>query len=86
MVIAPETIGAVSFLSKANTKNIIGGMVLSCVAGPDKISIKEGFDTNHFMNESAHLAIKSQYNKNYLTYPFVPDGSDERQYSTQGFG
>ena len=85
LVVAPETIGAISFLSQANTKKIIGGMVLSCVAGPGKISIKEGFDTNHFMNESAHLAIKSKFNKDYLTYPFVPVGSDERQYSTPGF-
>ena len=43
LIIVPETIGAISFLSQANTKNIIGGMILSCVAGPDKISIKEGF-------------------------------------------
>jgi aminopeptidase-like protein len=85
LVILPETIGAISFLSQANIKNIIGGMVLSCVAGPDKISIKEGFETSHFMNESAHLAIKSKFNEDYLTYPFIPDGSDERQYSTPGF-
>ena len=85
LVILPETIGAISFLSQANIKNIIGGMILSCVAGPDKISIKEGFDTSHFMTESAHLAIKSKVNEDYLTYPFVPDGSDERQYSTPGF-
>lgn len=85
LVIAPETIGAISFLSQTNTKNIIGGMVLSCVAGPDKISIKEGFDVNHFMNQSAHLAICSHANEDYLIYPFVPDGSDERQYSSPGF-
>ena len=60
-------------------------MVISCVAGPDKLSIKEGFDANHFMNESAHMALKSKVGKEYLTYPFVPDGSDERQYSTPGF-
>ena len=54
LVVLPETIGAVSFLAQAKTKNIIGGMILSCVAGPDDLSIKEGFDPNHFMNESAH--------------------------------
>lgn len=85
LVVLPETIGAISFLSQADTKNIIGGMVLSCVAGPDKLSLKEGFDPNHFMTESAHLAVKSCAKKDYLTYPFVPDGSDERQYSTPGF-
>ena len=60
-------------------------MVLSCVAGPDKISIKEGFEADHFMNQSAHLAISSHTNNDYIIYPFVPDGSDERQYSTPGF-
>ncbi len=85
LVVLPETIGAISFLSQANTKNIVGGMIISCVAGPDKMSIKEGFDANHFMNESAHLALKSSVGQEYLTYPFVPDGSDERQYSSPGF-
>ena len=85
LIIAPETIGAISFLSQANTENIIGGMILSCVAGPDKISIKEGFDVNHFINESAHLALKSHFGSDYLTYPFVPNGSDERQFSSPGF-
>lgn len=85
LVVLPETIGAISFLHQADTKNIIGGMVVSCVAGPDKLSIKEGFDANHFMTESAHLALKHHVNDDYLTYPFVPDGSDERQYSTPGF-
>lgn len=85
LVVLPETIGAISFLSQANKKNIVGGMVLSCVAGPDKLSIKEGFEKNHFMNQSAHLALKSSVGEEYLTYPFVPNGSDERQYSSPGF-
>ena len=85
LVVLPETIGAVSFLAQAKTKNIIGGMILSCVSGPDDLSIKEGFDPNHFMNESAHMALKSHVGEEYLTYPFTPDGSDERQYSSPGF-
>ena len=85
LVVVPETIGAIAFLSQANTKKIKGGMILSCVAGPDKISIKEGFDKNHFINEAAHLAIKKCVGDKYTIYPFVPDGSDERQYSTPGF-
>ena len=84
LLIAPETIGAISFLSQANTNNFIGGMVLSCVAGPDQISIKEGFDKNHWINKAAHLAIKKIIGDNYITYPFIPDGSDERQFSSPG--
>jgi len=85
LIIVPETIGAITFLAQANTELIKGGMVLSCVAGPDSISIKEGFDKKHFINQAAHLAIKSNVGIKYTTYPFVPDGSDERQYSTPGF-
>lgn len=85
LVIVPETIGAIAFLSQANLKHIVGGMVCTCVAGPGKISIKEGFDKEHFINKTAHLALQENCGTNYLTYPFVPDGSDERQYSTPGF-
>lgn len=85
LVIAPETIGAISFLSQAKTNLIKGGMILSSVAGPDNISIKDGFNKEHFVNQAAHLALKKCVGKEYLTYPFIPNGSDERQYSTPGF-
>ena len=85
LVIVPETIGAITFLSQANTNLIKGGMVLSCVAGPAPVSLKEGFEKDHFMNKAAHLALKNCVGGEYITYPFSPDGSDERQYSTPGF-
>ena len=85
LVIVPETIGALCFLSRTETKKIIGGMVVTCVGGPDKLSIKEGFDSSHWINEAAHLSLKNHTQDNYIKYPFVPDGSDERQYSSPGF-
>ena len=85
LVVVPETIGAITFLSQADTKKIKAGMVLSCVAGPDKMSLKEGFDTSHWINKAAHLALQSKVGTDYITYPFVPNGSDERQYSSPGF-
>ena len=33
--------------TESNISNIKGGMVLSCVAGPGLLSIKNGFDDNH---------------------------------------
>ena len=83
LVIAPETIGTIAFLSQANIESIEGGMILSCVAGPDRFSIKNGFDENHFINKAAHLAL-GIVGDNYDVYPFVPNGSDERQYSSPG--
>jgi len=85
LVIVPETIGAISFLAKSDIKKIIGGMILSCTGGPDKFSIKNGFDKNHWINIAAHKALEKFTGKNYITYPFVPNGSDERQYSSPAF-
>ena len=85
LIIVPETIGSISFLSQANTKKIIGGMIVTCVGGNDKLSLKEGFNSSHWINEAAHLSLKSTTKDDYLTYPFVPDGSDERQYSSPEF-
>ena len=85
LVIVPETIGAIAFLSTADVEKIIGGMILSCVGGPDKLSIKEGFNSDHWINKAAHYALRKYTNNNYITYPFAPMGSDERQYSTPKF-
>jgi aminopeptidase-like protein len=85
LVIVPETIGSIAFLSQADVSKIAGGMILSCVAGPGKVSIKEGFDRTHWINKAAHYALQEKTNGEYITYPFIPDGSDERQYSSPGF-
>jgi aminopeptidase-like protein len=85
LVIAPETIGTIVFLEQTNYKNIIGGMIMSCMAGPGKFSIKEGFKKNHWINKAAHSALNANFNDDYITYPFEPDGSDERQFSSPGF-
>ena len=85
LLIVPETIGAICFLSESYSKKIIGGMIVTCVGGPGKLSIKEGFDSNHWINEAANLSLKSYTRGDYIKYPFTPDGSDERQYSTPSF-
>ena len=56
-------------------------MILSCVAGPDNIPIKEGFERS--LVESISSSSNKKINGDYLTYPFVPDGSDERQFHLQ---
>jgi aminopeptidase-like protein len=84
LIIVPETIGSIAFLAQADLEKIVGGMVVTCVGGPDKISIKEGFDSSHWINMAAHHALNDATNGDYIRYPFVPDGSDERQYSSPG--
>ena len=86
LVVAPETIGIISFLNQTDFSKFLGGMVLSCVAGPGKISIKYGYDKDHWINKAAILALEKVTNGDFITYPFVPNGSDERQYSSPGIG
>jgi aminopeptidase-like protein len=86
LIIVPETIGAITFLATSdNVNKIEGGMVLTCVGGPDQLSIKEGFDNSHWINKAAHMALADYTSNDYTTYPFTPDGSDERQYSSPKF-
>jgi len=86
LVIVPETIGAIAFLAtNNNVEKIEGGMVLSCLGGPDKFSIKEGFDSSHWINKAAHAALANYTDNDYTTSPFLPLGSDERQYSSPKF-
>ena len=70
---------------KFKSKNIIGGTILTCTAGPNKLSVKESFDRNHWINIATHTALKKYTNNNYKIYPFIPDGSDERQFSSPSF-
>ena len=85
LLIIPETIGSICFLANCDKDKIIGGTVITNTAGPDKLSIKNSFESNSWVNQISHLAISDFTNNDYITYSFSPDGSDERQYSSPGF-
>jgi aminopeptidase-like protein len=85
-LIMPETIGTISYLSKNQytMSNVIGGFVLTCVGGPGELSYKSTFLETHLIdkivtNTLSNLGIK------FKKFPFVPRGSDERQFSSPGF-
>ena len=85
LVLCPETIGPLAFLSQLDdVKKIKFGAVITCTAGPGFISVKKSFIGDHFIDKLAKIAI-SKVDKNFIEYPFTPDGSDERQYSSPGF-
>ena len=85
-MIAPETIGALAFLKNhENHQRIIGGTVITNTAGPDRISLKEAFDNSHWINSLAHKVIKDSYGKDYITYPFKPDGAMNGNIHRLGF-
>jgi len=85
VVILPETIGALCFLNQHfDIKKIIGGTILTTTAGPGKLSMKDAFDQNSWINIVSELTIKEFTKDNYIKYEFMPTGSDERQYSSPG--
>ena len=86
LVIVPETIGALAFLkSHKNHKKILGGTILTTIAGPDPISMKEAHKSEHWINRVTHCVLSERFGDDYITYPFKPNGSDERQYSSPAF-
>ena len=85
-VILPETIGAITYLAQNQEamKKVIGGFVLTTLGGPGKFGYKETFLGNHLIDRAVRLTFRD-FEIDYIAYPFVPDGSDERQYSSPGF-
>ena len=82
LLLIPETIGAVSWLWKNKKNKIKGGFVISCVAGPDSLGYKKTYLNDHQIDKAIKYALQDE---TYITYPFEPIGSDERQYSSPAF-
>ena len=87
IVFHPETIGAIaySFINKEKIKKIDFGTVITCTGGKENFSYKESYNKNHFIN----YLLLNLFKKKKITqkkYEYDVVGSDERQYSSQGFG
>jgi len=82
----PETIGAIAYCAQNETamKKIDMGLVITTVGGSGKFGYKQSFDSTHAINRLIEDAF-NESGVDYLTYPFDIHGSDERQYSSQGF-
>ena len=88
IVFLPETIGAITYLKlreREINKNVIGGFNISCVGGKENFSFKESFNSKHFLNYLVEKYFKRKKMK-IKKYNFDINGSDERQYSSKGFG
>jgi len=92
----PETIGAIAFcaMNEAVMKQITTGQVVSTVGGPGPFGYKQSHNTNHpintiiekvFQEEGLTPCTLPHEPSIYKTYRFDIHGSDERQYSSQGF-
>ncbi len=85
-VFVPETIGAIAYLqhNEAAMKRLLGGLVVTTCGGPGALGYKETFLGDHLVDRAIRLAFRDR-KVEPIRYSFVPDGSDERQYSSPGF-
>lgn len=86
IVIVPETIGSISYLSKnldIMKQNTIAGFVLSCVGDNRTYSYIETRNANTLADKVMQNVL-SFYYPNYERYSFLQRGSDERQYNAPG--
>jgi len=86
IVFIPETIGAVAYLAthEETMKKVKNGLVLTTCGGPGQLGYKQSLDKENSIN----AMIEEVFTENgieFITYPFDIFGSDERQYSSQGF-
>ena len=80
-IIVPETIGAIAYLSQNETKmkQIIGGFILTCVAGPNNFGYKSSYLGNNLIDK----VVDSTFNDlglSYIKHPFDINGSDENTF------
>jgi aminopeptidase-like protein len=82
----PETIGAIAYcaMNEEAMKKVQSGLVVTSVGGPGNFGYKQTFDPNHSVNALIEEVFVEE-GIDFITYPFDIHGSDERQYSSQGF-
>lgn len=86
IVFVPETIGAIAYCANNEKamKGIKNGLVLTTCGGLGQYGYKQSWQKENFINEMIEDVFEEN-NIDFITYPFDIHGSDERQYSSQGF-
>ena len=86
VVFVPETIGAIAYCARneASMRRIDVGLVITTVGGPGPFGYKQSWQAEHSINRLIEQVFRES-GVEYRTYPFDVHGSDERQYSSQGF-
>ncbi len=86
LVFIPETIGSLTYLSKhldTLRKQVVVGFNLSCLGDDKAYSYKTSRYGNTMADKIARNVL-SFVDPNYVKYPFLGGGSDERQYCSPG--
>ena len=86
LVIAPETIGAITYIDKnldVLKKNVIAAFNVTCVGDDRTYSIVHSRYGNTLADKVLTTVLKSHYPE-YKNYSYIKRGSDERQYQAPG--
>ena len=86
LVIVPETIGSITYLSKnlqMLKENMIAGFVLSCVGDNRAYAYIETREADTLADKVMQNVLK-HVDPEYKRYSFLERGSDERQYNAPG--
>lgn len=86
VVFVPETIGAIAYCANNQEamKKIDNGLVITTCGGPGPFGYKQSLEEDNYINSMVE-DVFNYNNIEFKTYPFDIHGSDERQYSSQGF-
>jgi aminopeptidase-like protein len=82
----PETIGAIVYLSRhleAMKRNTIAGVVVTCIGDDRGYSLLLSRTADTLADRAAKL-VMSHHAPDYVEYPYLDRGSDERQYCWPG--
>lgn len=86
IVFIPETIGSITYLAKNlgyMKKHIIAGYNVSCVGDNRSYSYLESRNGNTLSDKAAKNILNFMH-PDYISYPYLSRGSDERQYNAPG--
>lgn len=86
IVLLPETIGAITYLSRnldIMKKNIIAGYNVTCVGDDNAYSYIESIEGDTLADEVLKNVLSIEHPE-YKTYSFLESGSDERRYNAPG--
>lgn len=85
-IFAPETIGTIAYLSNNHEylkENTVAGYVVTCAGDDGPFTYKKNRENGAYINKiTEHILSKS--GKKFEVIPFIPIGSDERQYCSPG--
>ena len=87
-VFLPETIGAIAYLSQHGDRlreKMLAGYVVTCIGDPAPFTYKYSRRGNTPADRAAEYVLRGLGPNKATFVPFVPSGSDERQYCSPGF-